>query len=50
MRTKSLSISFNSDSIVMGKYWHRCFPVNFTKFLRTPFVTEHLRATASAAV
>ena len=23
--------------------WHRCFPVNFSKFLRTPFFTEHLR-------
>ena len=22
--------------------WHRCFPVNFVKFLRTPFFTEHL--------
>ena len=22
---------------------HRCFPVNFKKFLRTPFFTEHLR-------
>ena len=22
--------------------WHRCFPVNFVKFLRTPFLTEHL--------
>ena len=22
---------------------HRCFPVNFVKFLRTPFLTEHLR-------
>ena len=21
---------------------HRCFPVNFVKFLRTPFLTEHL--------
>ena len=21
---------------------HRCFPVNYAKFLRTPFVTEHL--------
>ena len=20
--------------------WHRCFPVNFMKFLRTPFLTE----------
>ena len=22
--------------------WRRCFPVNFVKFLRTPFFTEHL--------
>ena len=25
------------------RLWHRCFPVNFAKFLRTPFLTEHLR-------
>ena len=23
--------------------WHMSFPVNFAKFLRTPFFTEHLR-------
>ena len=23
--------------------WHRCFPVNFAKFLRAPFSKEHLR-------
>ena len=23
--------------------WHKCFPVNFTKFLRRPFLTEHIR-------
>ena len=23
--------------------WHRCFPMNFAKFLRTPFFAEHLR-------
>ena len=23
--------------------WHRCFPVNFEKFLRTQFFIEHLR-------
>ena len=23
--------------------WHRCFPVNCAKFLRTPFFTEHIR-------
>ena len=26
--------------------WHRCFPVNFVKFLRTPFLTEHFGTTA----
>ena len=23
--------------------WHRCFPVNFSKFLRTHFFKEHLQ-------
>ena len=23
--------------------WYRCFPVNFSKFLKTPSITEHLR-------
>ena len=23
------------------KFWHRCFPMNFAKFLRTPFLKEH---------
>ena len=25
------------------RLWHRCFPLNFAKFLRTPFFTEHTR-------
>ena len=25
------------------RLWHRCFPMNFAKFLRTSFLTEHLR-------
>ena len=29
------------------RLWHRGFPVNFDKFLRTPFFTEHLRTTVS---
>ena len=29
--------------------WHRCFPVNFAKFLRTPFFIKQLRTTASKA-
>ena len=24
------------------RLWHRCFPVNFAKFLKTPFIIEHL--------
>ena len=29
------------------RLWHRCFPVNFPKFLRTPFFTESVWTTAS---
>ena len=31
------------------RLWHRCFPVNFAKFLKIPFLTEQLLATASDA-
>ena len=27
---------------VPKRLWHRCFSVNFPKFLRTPFIIEHL--------
>ena len=27
--------------------WHRCFPVNFAKLLRTPFFAKHFQANAS---
>ena len=30
-------------TLLKKKLWYRCFPVNFTKFLRTPFLTEDLR-------
>ena len=30
-------------TLLKKRHWHRCFSVNFTKFLRTPFLTEHLR-------
>ena len=30
-------------TLLKKKLCHRCFPVNFPKFLRTPFLTEHLR-------
>ena len=31
---------YKKDVLIL---WHRCFPVNFAKFLRTPFLTEHIR-------
>ena len=30
-------------TLLKKRPWHRYFPVNFAKFLRTPFPTEHLR-------
>ena len=30
-------------TLLKKKLWHRCFPVNFLEFLRTTFLTEHLR-------
>ena len=45
-----LEISQNSQenacarvSFLKKRLWHRCFPVNFAKFLRTTFLTEHPR-------
>ena len=29
-------------TLLKKRLWHRCFPVNFAKFLRTPFFIEHL--------
>ena len=49
---KHLSQSLFFNKVVAGlrpatllkeRLWHRCFPVNFAKFPRTPFFTEHLR-------
>ena len=41
--------SFRRATLLKKRLWHRCFPVNFAKFLRTPFSTEHLQTTASAS-
>ena len=32
-----------SATLLKKRLWHRCFPVNFAKFLRAPFLTKHLR-------
>ena len=29
-------------NLLKKRLWHRCFPVNFAKFLRTAFLTEYL--------
>ena len=48
---KFLTISFvalkylfwhEASTLLKKRPWHRCFPVSFAKFLRTPFLTEHL--------
>ena len=31
-----------ADLRLKKRLWYRCFPVNFVKFLRAPFLTEHL--------
>ena len=44
-----LEISQNSQenacaaTLLKKRLWHRYFPVNFAKFLKTPFLTGHLR-------
>ena len=30
-------------TLLKKRLWHKCFPVNFAKFLRTHFSTEHPR-------
>ena len=30
-------------TLLKKRLWHKCFPVNFAKFLRTPFLIEHSR-------
>ena len=37
-------------TLLKKRLWHRCVPVNFAKFLRTPFLTEHLWVIASKTV
>ena len=32
-----------STTLLKKRLWRRCFAVNFAKFLRTPFFTEHLQ-------
>ena len=36
-------VRLRSATLLKMRLWHRCFPVNFVKFLRIPYFTEHLR-------
>ena len=42
-KLKETNCFSKEDSLIKKSLWHRCFPVNFAKFLRTPFFTKHLR-------
>ena len=37
-------------TLLKKRLWHRCFPVNFAKFLGTPVLIEHLWVTASVGL
>ena len=36
-------VAARSATLLKKRLWRRCFPVNFAKFLRKTFFTEHLR-------
>ena len=35
-------VGLGPATLLKKRLWHRCFPVNFVKFLRSPFYIEHL--------
>ena len=39
---RNIKIQAWPATLLKKRLWHRCFPVNFEKFLRTPFLIEHL--------
>ena len=38
----SCPVCLRPATLLKMRLWHRCFPVNFVKVLRTPYFTEHL--------
>ena len=40
---KHMCQSLKPANLLKKRLWHRCFPVNFANFLRTPYLIEHLR-------
>ena len=43
VRRCSVKKVFLPATLLKKRPWHRCFPVNFAKFLRTTFFIQHLR-------
>ena len=35
-------VGLRPATLLKRRLWHSCFPVNFVKFLGTPFIKEHL--------
>ena len=35
-------VGLRRATLLRKRLWHRCFPKNFAKFLRTPFIIEHV--------
>ena len=33
-----IKLQASASKFIKKRFWHRCFPVNFAKFLRTPFL------------
>ena len=40
---KTTVSKLQATTLLKNRLWHRCFPLNFAKFLRTPFYKEYLR-------
>ena len=38
-----IKLQAEACNFIKKRLWYKCFPVNFTKFLRTLFFVEHLR-------
>ena len=38
----SCPVCLRPATLLKMRFWHRCFPVNFVKFLRISYFTEHL--------
>ena len=43
---KVAGLGLGSATLLKKRLWHRCFQVNFAKFLRTPFLIEHVWTSA----